>query len=156
MITNTYQKLEKLLANGDWKEADQETAKVMLKLAERESEGWLDYDSIKNFPCEDLRTIDQLWVKYSNGRFGYSVQKNIWLECGGKIDYETECKLGDRIGWRLDEEWMEYDQGTFSLDAPVGHLPCGGVGGFWCGGGWGVWLWLGGGAVGVLLSRQEL
>jgi HTH-type transcriptional regulator/antitoxin HigA len=57
-------------------------------------------NSIENFPCDDLRTIDQLWVKYSQGRFGFSVQKKIWLEVGGKVDYDTECKLGDRVGWR--------------------------------------------------------
>lgn len=123
MITNTYQKLEKLLANGDWKEADHETFRLMLEIANRESEGWLDIDSINNFPCEDLRTIDQLWIKYSNGHFGLSVQKNIWLECGGEIDYDTECQVGDRIGWIVNGEWILYDQGNFLLDVSRGHLP---------------------------------
>ena len=118
-----YEKLQKLLAAGEWKEADQETATVMLQVAGREKEGWLNIDSIENFPCEDLRTIDQLWVKYSNGRFGFSVQKNIWLECGGKVDYETECKLGDRLGWRVKGEWISYDDGTFNMKALPGHLP---------------------------------
>ncbi|MFB2977817.1 GUN4 domain-containing protein [Microseira sp. BLCC-F43] len=94
-----YRQLRDLLQAGKWKEADQETAKVMLQVAGRTKEGWLDSDSIKNFPCEDLRAIDQLWVKYSNGRFGFSVQKRIWQEVGGKVDDETECRLGDRVGW---------------------------------------------------------
>lgn len=55
-----YEKLCDLLAAGNWKEADEETAKVILKVAKREKEGWLDTKSIDNFPCEDLRTIDQL------------------------------------------------------------------------------------------------
>ncbi|WP_322744292.1 GUN4 domain-containing protein [Planktothrix mougeotii] len=78
---------------------------------------------MNNFPCEDLRTIDQLWVEYSNGRFGFSVQKKIWLEVGGKVDYETECKLGDRVGWRKNSNWMKYSDLAFSLQAPVGHFP---------------------------------
>jgi serine/threonine protein kinase len=80
-----YTKLRNLLAAQKWKEADQETARVMLEAANRTKEGYLDRQSIENFPCEDLRTIDQLWVKYSEGRFGFSVQKQIWLELGGSM-----------------------------------------------------------------------
>ncbi|MDZ8093217.1 MAG: serine/threonine-protein kinase [Nostoc sp. DedQUE05] len=118
-----YQNLENLLKAGQWKAANQETTRVMLKVAKREQQGWLNYESIKNFPCTDLRTIDQLWVKYSNGHFGFSVQKRIWLECGGKIDYETECLLGDRLGWRKFEGWLEEYEYNYSLDSTQGHLP---------------------------------
>ncbi|GET37524.1 serine/threonine-protein kinase [Microseira wollei] len=130
-----YQKLRDLLKAGKWKEADKETAKVMLQVAGREKEGWLDSDSIQNFPCEDLRAIDQLWVKYSNGRFGFSVQKRIWQEVGDVEDLETEHRLGDRLGWRVKDEWLNYNDLTFSLNAPLGHLPRGG-GRWWVGGGW--------------------
>jgi hypothetical protein len=119
-----YEKLQILLAYDEWKAADQETARVMLEIAGREEEGWLDNDSINKFPCEDLCMIDQLWVKYSNGRFGFSVQKNIWLEYGGKVDYETECKIGEYIGWWVkDNELLITKEVNFSLNAPLGHLP---------------------------------
>jgi serine/threonine-protein kinase len=120
---STYEKLQKLLAAGEWKAADQETARVILQVAGREKQGWLDEDSIKKFPCEDLRTIDQLWVKYSNGRFGFSMQKNIWLKCGGKVDYKTEYRLCRCLGWINDRQWLKSDEKTFSLEAPLGHLP---------------------------------
>lgn len=120
-----YTRLRDLLAAGKWKEADEETRKVMLKAAGREKEGSFDEDSINNFPCDDLRTIDQLWVKYSNGRFGFSIQKKIWLEVGGKVEYETECKLADRVGWRKGGEWLWYEYLTFNMKAPYGHLPYG-------------------------------
>ena len=75
----------------------------MLKAANREKEGFLDSVSIEKFTCTDLRTIDQLWIKYSNGRFGFSVQKRIWESVGGKpgdIDYRLlKTKFGDRVGW---------------------------------------------------------
>ncbi|WP_346290897.1 caspase, EACC1-associated type [Sphaerothrix gracilis] len=124
-----YGHLEELLEQQQWKEADQETAKVMLQAAGRTKEGWLDAESIEQFPCADLRTIDQLWGKYSKGHFGFSVQKEIWLEVGGKVDYETEKKLGDRVGWRVKGQWISYDNVTFSTSAQEGHLPWGvGVG----------------------------
>jgi hypothetical protein len=120
-----YTRLRDLLKTGEWKEADQETFAVMLKATGRENERYLDTQSIQNFPCTDLRTIDQLWVKYSGGRFGFSVQKRIW-ESEGKDYY----KFGDRVGWRKgmfwNKEWLYYNELTFSTNAPIGHLPLGG------------------------------
>ncbi|MFM6619893.1 MAG: GUN4 domain-containing protein, partial [Dolichospermum sp.] len=78
-----YRKLRDLLKAGKWKEADEETLRVMLCVGEREREGWLDINSIDNFPCADLSIIDKLWVKYSDGRFGFSVQKRIYQSLGG-------------------------------------------------------------------------
>lgn len=120
-----YQNLQNLLKARKWKAADEETTRVMLKVAKRKQQGLLDYGSIENFPCTDLRTIDQLWVKYSNGHFGFSVQKRIWLECGGEVDYQTECRLGARVGWRLEGTWLSKDEYNYSLNALQGHLPRG-------------------------------
>ncbi|NEP63839.1 MAG: CHAT domain-containing protein, partial [Symploca sp. SIO2G7] len=122
-----YTRLRDLLAAGKWKDADQETARVMLLVAGQKQRGFLRQEDIENFPCTDLRTIDQLWVTYSNGCFGFSVQKKIWLEAGGKLDYETECKLGDQLGWRKGGEWNYYNI-TFKLQpiTPFGQLPVAG------------------------------
>ena len=133
-----YTRLRDLLKAGNWKEADKETLAVMLKCAGREGECWLNSESINNFPCTDLRTIDQLWVKYSNGRFGLSIQKRIWESVG-----QDKEKFGDRIGWckvekrkkeqgwllwkeekiELYYKWLGYNDMNFSIKAPEGHLP---------------------------------
>lgn len=113
-----YIRLRDLLAAGRWKEADQETEAVMLKLAGREEKGRLYRNDIENFPCRDLRTINTLWVKYSNGHFGFSVQKRIWQE-----EKENYLAFGDRVGWRVNGNWISYSEVNFSLDAPWGHLP---------------------------------
>ncbi|MFM6476037.1 MAG: GUN4 domain-containing protein, partial [Dolichospermum sp.] len=62
----TFQKLEALLKAGEWRDADLETWDLMLKLTKREQEEWLTVEDVKNFPREELRKMDQLWVKYSN------------------------------------------------------------------------------------------
>lgn len=80
-----YTNLRDLLKAGQWKEADQETLAVILKAANREEEEYLNVESIENFPCTDLYTIDQLWIKYSGGQFGFSLQKEIWLGVGGEF-----------------------------------------------------------------------
>ena len=127
-----YTNLRDLLAAKKWKEADEETARVMLKVAGREKEGWLDSESIDNFSCEDLRTINQLWIQSSNGRFGFSVQKHIYQSLGGTSKYDEKVweKFGDRVGWRIANNlWLYYSNLTFSEKAPEAHLPCSGVGG---------------------------
>jgi hypothetical protein len=130
----TFEKLESLLQAGKWRDADVETWQLMLKLSKQEQEGWSILKDVKNFPRQELRKMDQLWVKYSNGKFGFSVQKQIWLDLGGKLDGEpdpdTFTKLGDRVGWRKNNEWLSYDSYTFSTNALPGHLPDGGGGSY--------------------------
>lgn len=98
----------------------------MLKVAGREEEGWLRVEDIEKFPCSDLRTIDQLWIKYSDGKFGFSVQKKIYQSLGGTKEYDEKvyCSFGDKVGWRQGRKWLSELQLTFSLDTHfVEHLP---------------------------------
>jgi serine/threonine protein kinase len=125
-----YSQLHQLLAAEKWKEADWETTAILLQISGREQDGWLRAEDYKKFPCQDLHTIDRLWVNYSRGRFGFSVQKSVWESVGGKrdVDYITWCYFGDRVGWRVKGNWLKYSDLTFNRDAaPVGHLPAGGV-----------------------------
>ena len=129
---NYYAKLRDLLAAQDWKAADQETAHCMCEVMDRPSGGWLRLEDIKKFPCLDLRNIDSLWVKYSQGKFGFSVQKEIWQNCGSPTDYNKDWeKFGVVVGWRTKgifgrgADWVPYSQFTFKLTAPRGHLPRG-------------------------------
>ena len=120
-----YSNLRDLLKAGKWKEADEETARVMLAVAKRKKQGWLDVKSIDNLPCEDLRTIDQLWVKYSDGKFGFSVQKKIYQSLGGTREYNSDIwkKFGDKVGWRKGGDWLRYRDITSDLTALEGHFP---------------------------------
>ena len=97
----------------------------MLELCDRKQEGRLETNDLRTFPCPDLRTIDQLWVKYSNERFGFSVQQHIWQSIGGNkgADKEIWWRFGDRVGWRTEDEWIAYKDLTFTLKASQGHLP---------------------------------
>lgn len=110
-----YRELEKLLKAQEWRKADELTAKLMCQAANREKEGWLDTEHIEAFPCEDLRTIDRLWVHYSNSKFGFSIQKKLWLECGGEIgkyDYEVWKKFAAKVGWYHPQknDWRTYTE----------------------------------------------
>jgi hypothetical protein len=123
-----YTKLRRLLANKNWKEADDETYRVMIQAVSKKEGDLFTSGEILNFPCTDLRTIDRLWVKYSNGHFGFSVQKEIYLSVGGKADgeYYEEAwrKFGDRVGWRGNSTGIyNCAQVIYNISAPKGHLP---------------------------------
>jgi serine/threonine protein kinase len=132
-----YSTLGELLAGGMWEEADEETRREILAVAKREKEGWLDIESIDKFPYANLYIIDQLWLKYSKGRFGFSVQKRIYQSLGGTRFYDGEIwrAFGEKVGWRKggdwfsklvskkEGNWLYYTDITFDIQAPVGHLP---------------------------------
>jgi predicted NACHT family NTPase len=122
-----YQQLETFLKNGQWKEADQETSRLMLQIVGKEADQWLSVEDIQNFPCEDLRAIDKLWVDYSQGKFGFSVQKKVWMDCGGvpgEYDHDVYLTFADQVGWYRSGDRLSYDKLTFLLqDSKQGHLP---------------------------------
>ncbi len=120
-----YTQLRDLLAQHNWKEADMETTQLMLKVMGKKYWNEVYKEDIDNFSSQDLQTIDQLWEQYSYGYFGFSIQQTIWSEMGGQVDYETEKRLGERLGWRKEGKWLDYEALTFKLSpmTPMGHLP---------------------------------
>jgi serine/threonine protein kinase len=120
-----YHQLQHYLEAQQWQAADRETTRIMLLLAGREKLGWLDSQTVETFPSADLQTIDQLWVNYSQGHFGFSVQKQIWQQMGRKHTYDFAAihRFGEKVGWRSHGKWLDYQDLTFSMTAPAGHLP---------------------------------
>lgn len=125
-----YAELRNWLAAEQWEEANKETERLIIKAAGKEEIGFLEKKDIENFPCEDFHFIDQLWQKYSNERFGFSVQKRIWKS--GSYDWRGWCQT---LGWMRGPghrsnrgyyypSFSGYNNLTFNLDeAPLGHLP---------------------------------
>ena len=97
-----YCELEKLLEQKKWIESDLLTIKLVLEVANRQRNGYLDTKDIIKFPSEDLRTIDQLWLYYSNERFGFSIQKDLWLKLNNNdltYNYTAWKKFALQVGW---------------------------------------------------------
>lgn len=123
-INLKYAKLINYLASASWPEADQETYRLMIKtvgIKEGQEFGENDFNT---FPCEDLQILDRLWVKYSAGKWGFSVQSQIWLECGKTETFKNWNKFCDRVGWRKNGGWLVYDELTFDLEKTLaGEFP---------------------------------
>jgi len=111
-----YRKLDAFLSQGQWQDADLETREVMLQVIGRVD--YLPGPAIDTFDCEALQAIDQLWVHYSGGRFGFSVQVKLLQAVEANWD-----RFGDRVGWRINQIWQPGDNRRYSLQAPEGHLP---------------------------------
>lgn len=113
--SGVYIRLTDFLKNKRFKEADDETKRVIYWFIDG------DYTKIKDLPCSELRKIDRLWVKYSDGRFGFSVQNKILDKLRST---KSEEKFPVELGWKNNDGWLWADSLTYDLSAPVGHLPC--------------------------------
>ncbi|WP_026734443.1 GUN4 domain-containing protein [Fischerella sp. PCC 9605] len=116
-----YSPLQQLLATQDFQAADRITLQKMCEIAGTEAikRKWLYFTEVDNFPVTDLQTINKLWLVHSEGKFGFSVQREIWLGLGKNWD-----NLWVKIGWKKGNNWTRYPQEfTWDLSAPRGHLP---------------------------------
>ena len=116
-----YQPVQDLLARQDFQGADVVTLQKLCELAGAAAVArkWVYFTEVESFPVRDLRTLDRLWLMYSAGKFGFSVQRKIWLSVGKDFS-----KLWTKIAWRSGNSWTRYPKEfTWDLTAPVGHLP---------------------------------
>lgn len=121
VLDTKYANLEHYLESGQWKQADRETYRLMIAEVGKEIEQRADSEDLLNFPCEMLKAIDQLWVKYSNSKFGFSVQKEIYVKKNrrvpdGRYNVKALDNLFDEVAWELPP--LESD-----LLEQTGHFP---------------------------------
>ncbi len=120
-----YIPLRDLLAKGEWQKADKLTTKIILTVAGREKFGYLNLDSVKHFPLDDLYTLNKLWVRYTKGHFGFSSQKILYQCCGDGSKYNKEAweNFMEIVGWKNNHQILSYQKLNFTPSAPQGHLP---------------------------------
>lgn len=117
-----YTLLQKALAQGNFQEADRITSQKLCELAGEMAlkRKWVYFTEVDGFTHTDLLTIDQLWVIHSEGKFGFSIQRSIWLSLDKNF-----VKMWEKIGWRNNNNhWTRYPKEfIWDLSAPKGHLP---------------------------------
>ncbi|MCC3413812.1 MULTISPECIES: GUN4 domain-containing protein [unclassified Microcoleus] len=148
VVGGMYSKLDSLLQARKWKEADEETEKLIFNLLGKEKierpleklpnlsvldaflYNCLSSNDVEKLPGTELRNINKLWLEHSKGRFGFSVQKQI-LESIVRNDTDDYGifygqgykEFDERVGWYLKDDWIYYSDIKYSLTAPPGHLP---------------------------------
>ncbi|MGD1713208.1 GUN4 domain-containing protein [Dapis sp. BLCC M172] len=133
-----YTKLRDLLVAGNWEEADKETSTLILKLTGQVWERSVEREDLNNLSCKDLSTIDKLWLKYSNGQFGFSVQQKIYDSVSGGWYVWKAYQLGgatkeyykryksafiEKVGWRKAGKWNLVWESVNPNTPYLGHIP---------------------------------
>ncbi|NEQ43050.1 MAG: GUN4 domain-containing protein [Leptolyngbya sp. SIOISBB] len=116
-----YSDIQIALIQQDFELADRLTLQKMCELAGENAvkRKWLYFTEVNIFPNLDLQTLNQLWLLYSEGKFGFSKQREIWLGVGKNWD-----KFWPKIAWKDSNIWTRYPgEFTWNLEAPLGHLP---------------------------------
>jgi hypothetical protein len=116
-----YRALQQHLMRQEFEQADRLTSQRLRELAGAGAErrGYVYYSEVAAMAAADLESLDRLWLVYSRGRFGFSVQGRLLAACGGRWE-----PLWRRLGWKQDGVWTRYPGSfTWSLAAPDGHMP---------------------------------
>jgi len=124
-----YEKLQTLLKAGEWLAADKETVRLILAIASESDLENLRPEEIALIDCSELQVIDRLWMNYSDDRFGFSVQAEVYQDLGGSeqstIEQDNNLiqQWGDKLGWRKNGSWLKCSDLDYSPEAKKGGLP---------------------------------
>ncbi|MGB5709439.1 MAG: GUN4 domain-containing protein, partial [Waterburya sp.] len=130
-----YTKLRNLLREKKWSEADIHTYQLIEQIVKsaklQHKQAFVELKTIAEFSCPDIRTVDYLWKKYSENKFGFSPQQKIWQSVNQKGDFSTQTwrRFATEVGWKKGEVasgsgYILYEQLNFEpTNAPAGHLP---------------------------------
>jgi hypothetical protein len=121
-----YTRLRQLLWSGEWRAADEETERLILTGLSSDMRP-ISGDIFLQLPCQDLQTLEALWSRYSEGRFGFQKQYQIFQARDRRADEFLQA-----VDWRgaqgvgnltVRTRAKRYRELQFSADAPPGHLP---------------------------------
>lgn len=130
-----YTSLRDLLKEQKWEEADRQTYQLIdriIKTAKNKNQRmFIELKTIAEFSCNDIRTIDALWKKYSDNKFGFSSQQKVWQSVNQNGDFSTQTwrRFATEVGWKEGDVasgsgYLLYEQLNFDpRQAPRGHLP---------------------------------
>ena len=124
LATHLFNKTEFFLKNKKWIAADNTYRQYIDYNIESERNNSLK--NSKNLYCPYFQKLDNLWVKYSEGLYGFRVQKKIYLETGNKLNIDKVSNTSEksfnhfatRVGWKdiKDfDEWAKIVKGEISV-----------------------------------------
>ncbi|NEQ34957.1 MAG: hypothetical protein F6K40_00980 [Okeania sp. SIO3I5] len=106
-IRNFYRDIHSYLKLREWRNADKETYDLMVHIMKNKYssiENYLELKHIKEFPCEHLHIINQLWKNTSGERsFSFSYQKEVYHKIKRKGTQKDRSKFlqewSQKLGW---------------------------------------------------------
>lgn len=119
-----YEPLREALKEQDFLKADDIHRKKLIEVAGEAAQerGWVWFSEVGEIPIEDMQTFDELWKAGSRGKFGFSVQRQVWRACNeqwSKFFLAIDWLQGENLNYRAWPAEFVYDLDT----ACKGHLP---------------------------------
>ncbi|MEL6815656.1 MAG: GUN4 N-terminal ARM-like repeat domain-containing protein [Cyanobacteria bacterium J06598_3] len=116
-----YSDLQMLLIKRQYEEADKLTNLKLCALAGESAiaRKWVYFTDVEKLPALDLMAMDIMWGLYSENKFGWSKQHELWTRLGK--DWE---RLWPQLNWKNGNTWTRYpNEFIWDVSAPVGHMP---------------------------------
>ncbi|NEP76503.1 GUN4 domain-containing protein, partial [Okeania sp. SIO2G5] len=134
----SYSNLENYLKKQQWRSADEETYRILIRLVNKKDGESFDKFDFPKIPLDDFKIIDWLWRRHSSNKFGFEIQNKIYIDQGGNrrslFKERIINKFGDKMLWRKDKKWIKYQDIDYSSDLlssdqiPQGYLPIAAIG----------------------------
>ncbi|MEM6591483.1 MAG: GUN4 domain-containing protein [Cyanobacteria bacterium P01_C01_bin.73] len=123
-ISQTLEDLAPLLQAEDWRQADQVTTQLMAQTLGQGLAANFEEDAIAYLPCDLLKAIDSLWIHHSQGQFGFTAQRKIYLTEAA----QNPLRFAKQVGWTISDIgalsfFKFYRSLKFERDAPPGQFP---------------------------------
>jgi hypothetical protein len=115
------QELQRLLSHQDYETADRLTLQILCQLAgpAAVARKWVYFTEVNTIPIAEMQLLDILWRVYSEDKFGFSKQREIWLSVNRNWE-----RLWEKLAWKSGNLWTRYPgEFIWDLSAPPGHLP---------------------------------
>ncbi len=118
-----YRELQMLLVQKEYEQADKLTNQKLCELAGANAveRKWVYFTEVGQIPVIDLQAIDIMWGLYSEDKFGWRKQRDLWVRLGKDWD-----RLWIQLLWKsTDGVWTRYpNEFIWDLEkSPAAHLP---------------------------------
>ena len=116
-----YSDLQMLLVKREYEKADKVTSQKLCELAGNQAieRKWVYFTEVTQFPVIDLQAMDVIWGLYSEDKFGWRKQRELWLRLGKNWE-----RLWPQLLWKTEGAWTRYPhEFIWDMSAPMGHLP---------------------------------
>jgi GUN4-like len=88
-----YSTLADHLIKKQWKKSDVETYILICKSLKKDNGSTFNDNEIEQIPIVDLKNIDYLWRKYSDRKYGFSIQKEL------QQDLSPNTSIENKLSW---------------------------------------------------------
>ncbi|MDJ0582025.1 caspase family protein [Crocosphaera sp.] len=126
--TPTKLNLPQLLANKRWREANDKTWEKLIREGDKNNNGILESSEVEKLQCETLVKLNNMWIKHSNRKYGFSVQRRVYSETHSafslkKSNVNAYTLFAQKVGWYQNNRWLSANDLFNQVSSQSGFFP---------------------------------